>query len=633
MTKKQKSALLRILLAGAALIALIVLDRLGRLELLLPWQRLGLYLVPYLLVGSGVLWEAVAHIFHGQIFDENFLMAIASIAAFCVGEYPEAAAVMLLYQVGELFQSCAVGKSRRSIAQMMDIAPEYANLETPDGLTETDPEEIPVGSVIVVKPGERIPLDGVVIQGTSRIDTAALTGESVPRTAQPGSEIISGCVNGNGTLRVRTTKAYADTTVTRILELVENASSRKARVEGFITRFARWYTPIVTLFAVALAVVPPLAFEKEWREWIRRACIFLVVSCPCALVISVPLGFFGGIGAASRQGILVKGSNYLETMAKLSTLVFDKTGTLTRGEFKVSAVRPAVGTEAELLELAALGEGCSTHPIALSIREAWGKSPDLRRMGAVQELSGLGLLAIVDGRELLVGSAKLLEERGVAFSPVDEEGTLVYVALGGVYQGVLVISDRIKDGAASALHALRTAGVEKTVMLSGDRKQTAEAVGRALGLDQVESELLPQDKVTALESLLEQQPKTRALGYVGDGLNDAPVLSRADIGIAMGSLGSDAAIEAADVVIMDDDLEKLPTAMRIAGKTLRIVRQNIAFALVVKFAILILGALGYANMWLAVFGDVGVSVIAILNSMRTLRTGRAKETQNYRRLS
>jgi len=459
----------------------------------------------------------------------------------------------------------------------------------------------------------------VVIEGQSLIDTAALTGESVPRTALPGSELISGCVNGGGTLRVRTTKRYADATVTRILDLVENASSRKARVEGFITRFAKYYTPIVTLAAVLLAVIPPLFFGQSWGPWIRRACIFLVVSCPCALVISVPLGFFGGIGAASRKGILVKGSNYLEAMAKLSTLVFDKTGTLTKGEFKVSAVRPALGTQAELLELAALGEGYSNHPIAASIREAWGREPELDRIQAVQEIAGQGVLAILDGQELLLGSARLLRERGVDFSPSSEEGTLVYAALGGQYRGLLVISDSLKEGAGEALRAVKAAGVSRTVMLSGDRRQAAEAVARSLGLDSVEAELLPQDKVLALEELLKAQSPGKTLGYVGDGLNDAPVLSRADVGIAMGSLGSDAAIEAADVVIMDDDLRKLPAAIRIARKTLRIVKQNIVFALAVKLVILVLGALGLANMWLAVFGDVGVSVIAILNSMRTLR--------------
>ena len=619
MTKEQKRTLLRIILAAVLLVALVVLDHVGVLAPLHRLARLGLYLVPYLIIGWDILWEAVEHIFHGQVFDENFLMAVATIAAFGIGEYPEAVAVMLLYQVGELFQDCAVDKSRRSIAAMMDICPEYANLETPEGLAETDPEEVPVGSVIVIKPGERIPLDGVVLEGESLIDTAALTGESVPRRAEPGSEVISGCVNGEGTLRVRTTKVYADATVTRILELVENASSRKAKTENFITRFARWYTPAVTLGAVLLAVLPPLLFHQDWGTWIRRACIFLVVSCPCALVISVPLGFFGGIGAASRKGILVKGSNYLEAAAKLSTLVFDKTGTLTKGEFKVSQVQPAAGTEEELLELAALGEAYSNHPIAASIRQAWGRELPLDRLDAVQEIGGQGIVANVDGKELLLGSAKLLRDRGVDFAPSEAEGTLVYAAWGGEYRGLIRIADGLKEGAAEAVKALRAAGVEKTCMLSGDRRQAAEAVGSALGLDGVKAELLPQDKVSALETILADQPAGRTLGYVGDGLNDAPVLGRADLGIAMGSLGSDAAIEAADLVIMDDDLRKLPAAIRIARKTLRIVRQNIVFALAVKAVILVLGALGLANLWLAVFGDVGVSVLAILNSMRALR--------------
>ena len=619
MTKKQKRTLSRILLAAAALIALIVLEHLGLLDSLVWWQKLGLFLIPYLLVGWDVLWEAVEHIFHGQIFDENFLMAVASVAAFCVGEYPEACAVMLLYQVGELFQDFAVGKSRQSVAKLMDIAPEYANLETGDGLEEVDPEDVEIGSVLVVKPGERIPLDGVVLEGESLIDTAALTGESVPRHAGPGDEVISGCINGSGTLRIRTSKVYSDSTVTRILELVENASSRKAKAENFITRFARWYTPLVTIAAVLLAVLPPLLLHEDWNEWIRRACIFLVVSCPCALVISVPLGFFGGIGAASRKGILVKGSNYLEAMSRLSTLVFDKTGTLTKGEFKVSAVLPTEGTAEELLELAALAEAYSNHPIAASIREAWNKPLGSGRIGSVEEEAGQGVIAEVDGREVLMGSLRLLREHGVACEETKQEGTVVYAAADGTYLGLIVISDGIKDGAAEAFAGIRAAGVDKIVMLSGDRMRSAEAVGRTLKLDEIHAELLPQDKVTIVEQLLKRQWKGKTLGFVGDGLNDAPVLGRADVGIAMGSLGSDAAIEAADIVIMDDDLRKIPTAIRIARKTLRIVKQNITFALVVKFAILILGALGLASMWLAVFGDVGVSVIAILNSMRTLR--------------
>ena len=619
MTKEQKQTLCRIIISAVLLIALIVLDKLGCLEALPWWGKLGLYLIPYLFIGFDILWEAVEHIFHGQVFDENLLMAVATIAAFGIGEYPEAVAVMLLYQVGELFQDCAVDKSRRSIAEMMDIVPEYANLETPEGLAETDPEEVPVGSVIVVKPGERVPLDGVVLEGESLIDTAALTGESVPRRAGPGDEVVSGCINGSGTLRVRTVKTYSDSTVARILDLVENASSRKAKTENFITRFAKWYTPLVTIAAVLLAVIPPLLFHQDWGTWIRRACIFLVVSCPCALVISVPLGFFGGIGAASRKGILVKGSNYLEALARLSTLVLDKTGTLTKGEFKLRAVLPVRGTAEELLELAALAETYSNHPIAAAIREAWDRPLGTGRIGSVEEAAGQGVVAEVDGRQVLMGSLRLLREHGVACEETQEEGTVVYGAADGQYLGLLVISDALKDGAAEAVAALREAGVEKTVLLTGDRKQSAEAVSRELGLDEVHSELLPQDKVAQVEALLQRQTGKKTVGFVGDGLNDAPVLGRADVGVAMGSLGSDAAIEAADVVIMDDDLRKLPVAVRLARKTLRVVRQNISFALVVKFAILILGALGIANMWLAVFGDVGVSVLAILNSLRMLK--------------
>jgi Cd2+/Zn2+-exporting ATPase len=617
--KEQKQTLWKIIVSGVLLVTLLVLDKLGVLDALPWWGKLGLYLLAWLPVGLEVLIEAVENVFHGELFDENFLMALASVAAFCVGEYPEAAAVMLLYQAGELIQDCAVDKSRRSIAEMMDIVPEYANFETPEGLRQTAPGEVPVGSVLVVKPGERVPLDAVVLEGESLLDTAALTGESVPRHAGPGDEVVSGCINGSGTLRVRTLKTYSDSTVARILDLVENASSRKAKTENFITRFAKWYTPLVTLAAVLLAIIPPLFFQGSWSEWIRRACIFLVVSCPCALVLSVPLGFFGGIGAASRKGILVKGSNYLEALARLSTLVLDKTGTLTKGEFKLRAILPAQGTAEELLELAALAEAYSNHPIAAAIREAWDRPLGTGRVGSVEEAAGQGVVAEVDGRQVLMGSLRLLREHGVACEETQEEGTVVYGAANGQYLGLLVISDALKDGAAEAVAALRAAGVEKTVLLTGDRRQSAEAVSRELALDEVHSELLPQDKVVQVEALLQRQTGKKTVGFVGDGLNDAPVLGRADVGVAMGSLGSDAAIEAADVVIMDDDLRKLPVAVRLARKTLRVVRQNISFALVVKFAILILGALGIANMWLAVFGDVGVSVLAILNSLRMLK--------------
>ncbi len=619
MTKKQKKTLVRILVSAVLFAALLVLEVTDVLSgLPHGLYALGLYLAVFLLIGWDVVFDAVKNILRGQVFDENFLMTVASIAAFAIGEYEEAVAVMLFYQVGELFQSYAVGKSRRSIKDLMDIVPEFANLEQDGRLEAVDPDEVSVGSIIVVKPGERIPLDGFVLEGESLVNTAALTGESVPRSVRPGSEILSGCINGSGSLRVQTTREFEDSTVSRILELVENATSKKAKLENFITRFARWYTPVVTVAAVLLAVIPPL-FVGSWSDWIKRACTFLVISCPCALVISVPLGFFVGIGAASRAGILVKGSNYLEAASHLKTVVFDKTGTLTRGEFSVSEVLPMRGTEAELLELAAYGEGYSNHPIARSIREAYGKEPDLSRVRDAEEIAGCGLQVLVDGREVLLGNQKLLQLHGIETKAVDSDGTVVYVAADGVYQGAVVISDRIKDGAAEAIRNLKAAGARSCVMLTGDRRQTAEAVGARLGLDRVKSELLPQDKVSQVEALLSEKKDKETLAYVGDGINDAPVLARADVGIAMGSLGSDAAIEAADIVIMDDRLEKLPLLLQIARKTLRIVRENIVFALGVKFAILILGALGFANLWLAVFADVGVAVLAILNSMRTLK--------------
>lgn len=619
MTKKQKRMLLRILLAAVLFAALFTCEHLGVLaKLPHPAVALSLYLALYLLVGYDILLKAAKNIAHGQVFDENFLMAVASIAAFAIGEYEEAVAVMLFYQVGELFQSYAVGKSRRSIKELMDIAPEYANVETNGALEQVDPEEVAVGTVITVKPGERIPLDGVVLSGDSMVNTAALTGESVPRHVTEGSEVISGCINNSGTLRVETTKVYEDSTVARILELVENASSKKAQVENFITRFARWYTPVVTIAALLLAVIPPL-FVGDWAGWIKRACTFLVISCPCALVISVPLGFFGGIGAASRAGILVKGSNYLEAASKLKTVVFDKTGTLTRGEFAVSEVLAVGCTEEALLALAAHAEGYSNHPIARSIREAYGEDPDLGRVEACEELAGRGLRARVDGCEVLLGNLRLLTEHGIVVPALDPNGTVVYVASDGTYIGAIVISDRIKDGAREALWELKQAGVRECVMLTGDHTQAAARVAESLGIDTVHAELLPGDKVEKLETLLSGMVDGATLAFVGDGVNDAPVLARADLGIAMGSLGSDAAIEAADVVIMDDRLSKLPLLVRLARKTMRIVRENIVFALGVKFAILILGALGVANLWLAVFADVGVAVLAILNSMRTLR--------------
>ena len=619
MDRKQKRALTEILVTAVLFAALFALDKAGVLDGLRIWMKLILYAVPYLLIGHGVLRKAAVKLIRGQAFDENFLMTLATAAAFAIGEFPEATAVMLFYQIGELFQSYAVGKSRASIAEMMSIAPEYANLETADGVREVDPDDVEVGSVIVVRAGEKIPLDGEVIEGTSFLDTSALTGESVPRRAAPGDAVVSGCVNGEGTLRVRTAKRYEDSTVSRILELVENASSKKARLENFITRFARWYTPVVTVCAVLLAVIPPLVTRSAFAPWIHRACIFLIVSCPCALVISVPLGFFGGIGAASRLGVLVKGSNYLEAMSQVTTAVFDKTGTLTRGEFRVSGVFPAEGVPAEeLLTLAAHGEGMSTHPIARSIREAYGKAVDPERIGEVTESAGRGIRARVDGRELLLGSARLLADDGIAVPPAADAGTVVHAACGGRYLGRIVISDEVKSGAREALSALRGAGVRRTVMLSGDRQSAAGAVGEALGIDRVCAELLPAEKVEQVEALLAAQGPRERLAYVGDGINDAPVLMRADVGIAMGTMGSDAAIEAADVVLMDDDLGKLAVLVRIARKTVRIVRENVVFALAVKFLVLALGALGLVGMWAAVFGDVGVTVIAILNAMRML---------------
>ena len=618
MTRDQKRDLTLILLAAVLLAGLLAAEHLGYLDALPRWGVLGLYLLPYLLVGWEIVANAVRNLFHGQVFDENLLMTVATAAAFGVSEYAEAVAVMLLYQVGELFQSYAVGRSRKSIAAMMDIAPEYANLELGGVLTQVDPDEVPVGSVIAIKPGERVPLDGIVLEGSSFLDTAALTGESVPRRVGVGDAIISGCVNGSGTLRVEVTKVYEDSTVTRILELVENAASKKARTERFITRFARVYTPLVTLGAIVLALLPPLLFGGDWGTWIRRACVFLVVSCPCALVISVPMGFFGGIGAASRLGVLVKGGNHLEAVSKLRTLVFDKTGTLTRGEFKVSGLFPEGVSAQELLELAALGEGFSTHPIAASIREAYGELLPLSRVGSAEELAGRGIRAEIDGRAILLGSAKLMDEYHVPFTPHESGGTVVYLARDGAFLGSVEISDTVKPGAQEAITALRASGVSRCVMLTGDRAAAAKTVADELGLDGFRAELLPGGKVAAVEELLAKKDGT--LGFVGDGLNDAPVLSIADVGVAMGSLGSDAAIEAADVVIMDDDLRKLAACVGAARKTMRIVRQNVAFALGVKLVIMALGVFGLADMWLAVFGDVGVSILAILNSMRALRT-------------
>lgn len=621
MNRKQQTLLKRILLAVAGYAAVLIFDKSGAAESLqMPGWMLGvLFLFPYLLVGREVILKALKNIRNGQVFDENFLMLIATVAAFGIGEYSEACAVMIFYQVGELFESLAVGKSRASITAMMSIAPESANVERDGKIEEVDPDEVEVGEVILIRPGEKVPLDGIVLEGSSFLDTAALTGEPVPREVRPGDAVISGCVNGETALRVKTSKAYEDSTVSRILQLVESASEKKTRMENFITRFARWYTPIVTVTALLLALIPPLFFGAPAAPWIKRACIFLIVSCPCALVIAVPLGFFGGIGAASKRGVLVKGSNFLETAAELKTLVFDKTGTLTRGEFRVVGIHPAEGcSEEELLSMAAHGESLSSHPIAQSILQAYGGKIDRARLGEMHEAAGHGLEGMLDGRELLLGNEKLLKSKDIDFPAVKEHGTVVYAAHGGSYVGHIIIADVVKPGAAAALRQLREVGIEKLVMLTGDRKDAAEAIAAEVGVDTVYHDLLPADKVEKVEALLAAEKNGEKVGFVGDGINDAPVLMRADVGIAMGSLGSDAAIEAADLVIMDDELSKIADIIRISRKTVRIVRQNVAFALAVKAAVLILGIFGLANMWEAVFGDVGVTVIAVLNAMRAL---------------
>ena len=610
MSRKHKQMLIRIGVSAALLIAC----ALSPLEGI--WRLLA-FLVPYAVIGWDVLWKAVRNIAHGQVFDENFLMSIATVGAFATGEYPEAVFVMLFYQVGELFQSYAVGRSRQSIAQLMEIRPDYANLERDGKAEKVDPDEVAVGDVIVVKPGERVPLDGVVLEGRSTLDTAALTGESLPRPVREGDDVISGCVNQSGLLRVRVTKEFGESTVAKILDLVENASSKKARAENFITKFARVYTPCVVIAAVLLAVVPSL-ITGDWSQW-TRALIFLVVSCPCALVISVPLSFFGGIGGASRNGILVKGGSYLETLAQTEIVVFDKTGTLTRGVFNVTAIHPDKISEAELLELAAYAESYSDHPISRSILEAYDKRVDTARIGTVEELAGRGVRAVIDGRTVCVGNSKLMDELGVKWHPCHHVGTTVHVEVDGLYAGHLVISDEVKPDAAEAIRKIKELGVKKTVMLTGDAAAVGERVGKELGLDEVHAQLLPADKVERVEAMLKEKSAKGTLAFVGDGINDAPVLSRADVGIAMGGMGSDAAIEAADVVFMDDKPSKLADAILIARKTCAIVRQNVVFALAVKLLVMVLGAFGVATMWEAVFADVGVSVIAILNAMRALR--------------
>ncbi len=645
MTKKQKNMLTRILVTAVLYAALVAADHMKMIPAVFEgWKLLFLYFIPYFVIGWDILYKAVRNIKNGQIFDENFLMAVATIGAFGVNEYSEAVAVMLFYQVGELFQSYAVNRSRQSITDLMDICPEYANIEEDGQLKQVDPDDVEVGDIIVIKPGEKIPLDGKVVFGESMVDTSALTGESVPRTVKEGDDLVSGCVNGNGLLRAEVTKEFDDSTVAKILELVENASSKKAHVENFITRFARYYTPAVVIGAVVLAVIPPLFAGQSWAEWVRRACTFLVISCPCALVISVPMSFFSGIGAASKKGVLVKGSNYLEIMSKLHTVVFDKTGTLTKGEFKVARIYsvdeeadttgngenesgesaengtdPRSEKQRKVLELAALAESYSDHPISRSIRDAWGKELDQSRVSDAQEISGHGVKVKIDGKMVLAGNGKLMDEKGISYTECDSIGTVVYVAEDGRFLGSIVIADGIKDGVKDAIQRLKRAGVSKTVMRTGDRRNVAEAVAKEIGLDEVHAQLLPGDKVDAVESLMKFLPESKKLAFVGDGINDAPVLSRADVGIAMGSMGSDAAIEAADVVLMDDDPGKIADIVRISRKTMGIVMQNIVFALGVKFVVLAMGAFGVANMWEAVFADVGVSVIAILNAMRALK--------------
>ena len=625
MTKKQKKSLQQILIALALVILLKLLLRV--LPALPTPVELLLYLIPYFVVGKDVLRKAIKGVKNRQPFDECFLMAVATVGAFALGDYVEGCAVILFYQIGELFQSVAVGKSRQSISSLMDIRPDYANVEDEDGkLEQVDPDDVEVGTVIVVQPGERVPIDGVIVEGTSALNTAALTGESLPRDVQTGDEVISGCVNMTGLLKVRTTKEFGESTVSKILDLVENSSMKKARAENFITRFARVYTPAVCYGALALAFLPPIVLllmgqPARFGDWIYRALTFLVISCPCALVISIPLSFFGGIGGASACGILVKGSTYLEELARTGIVVFDKTGTLTQGTFKVTGIHPADGiTDEQLVEAAALAESWSKHPISLSIKAAYGKEIDSARVTDVEELGGHGVTAKVDGKPVAAGNARLMERLGLSAPAVSETGTVVHVAIDGRYAGCLLIADVVKPHSAEAIRALKAAGVRKTVMLTGDAEPVAKAVSAQLGLDEYHAGLLPGDKVDQIETLIAAKKSKENLAFVGDGINDAPVLSRADVGIAMGALGSDAAIEAADVVLMDDDPAKIALAMRIARRTLRIVYENIVFALAVKFACLLLGAIGMASMWTAIFADVGVMVIAVLNATRALYT-------------
>ena len=626
MTRKQKRMLARILITAVMLVALHFIPVTG-------WLRLALYLAAYAVIGYDIMKKAGQGILNGRVFDENFLMAVATIGAFALaiyeksGDYNEAIAVMLFYQIGELFQSYAVGKSRKNISALMDIRPDYANVERDGQLVQADPEEVPIGTVIVVQPGEKVPIDGVIVAGSSTLNTSALTGESLPRDAREGDEIISGCINMTGLLKIRTTKVFGESTVSKILELVENSSSRKSRSEDFIVKFARIYTPAVCYGALALAVLPPVirllsGLDGQWEQWIYRALTFLVTSCPCALVVSIPLSFFAGIGGASREGVLIKGSNYLETLSQVKCVVFDKTGTLTRGVFEVTAVHHSEMDEAKLLEYAALAECASSHPISKSLQHAYGKAIDRSRVTDIQEISGHGVTARVDGVSVAAGNSKLMEQLGIPYHDCHSVGTIIHMAVNGQYAGHIVISDVVKPHAKEAIDALHRAGVEKTVMLTGDARKVADAVAAQLGVDEVHSELLPADKVSRVEDLLARQHGKAKLAFVGDGINDAPVLSRADIGIAMGAMGSDAAIEAADIVLMDDDPLQIAKAIKISRKCIGIVYQNIVFALVVKFACLVLVATGLADMWAAIFADVGVMVLAVLNAIRALRVHR-----------
>ena len=623
MNKKQKKMLIRILAAAAMMAVLAFIPAEGVL-------RFALYMVPYLTVGYDILWKALKGIKNRQVFDENFLMAVATVGAVLLaiyegsGDYTEAIAVMLFYQVGEWFQSYAVGKSRRNISELMDIRPDYANIEADGKLQKVDPDEVEPGSVIVVQPGEKVPIDGVVIEGTSTLNTSALTGESLPREAKAGDEVVSGCINMSGLLKIRTTKEFGESTVSKILDLVENAASRKSRSEDFISKFARVYTPAVCLSALALAILPPvvrmlfMGLPADWGSWIYRALTFLVISCPCALVISIPLSFFAGIGGASKAGVLVKGSNYLETLSKTRIVVFDKTGTLTQGNFEVSGIHHSEIENEKILEYAALAESASSHPISKSLQRAYGKEIDRARVSDIREIPGGGVIAKVDGQEVAAGNDKLMNQLGVSFIPCHSVGTIIHMAVDGRYMGHIVISDVVKPNAKPTVQALKSAGIRQTVMLTGDAKKVAENVAASLGIDRVYSELLPGDKVEKVEELLRNKPERDKLAFVGDGINDAPVLSRADIGIAMGAMGSDAAIEAADVVLMDDDPRQIAKAIKISRKCLRIVYQNIVFAIGVKLVCLVLGALGFANMWLAIFADVGVMILAVLNAIRAL---------------